>query len=546
MAGWIAARSVLCWASDGWGSPAMQHVLGLDHVVILVRDLAAAEARLERLGFRPTPRGVHSAHMGTANTTAVFADGTYLEALASSARPRTTSPSAPCWRSAGRALWPRLQDRGCRCRGSRVRGSRHRSGHGARVRPPGRSAVRAARPRSVARTDPTHTPGAGCSCASIAPPRRPGGRRYLEQPNGACGVAEVIGLAPDPDDVARAYERIFGARGPRSRRRPDRCRQGGDCLLATRGLRPALCAVRRCDRRCRAPSRRPEPADRTAPKDAGAAQRPGVRHLATAHGTLLVPPDEAARSWSSRHLLDFPGLGYGHGAPLRSMRGGRCGSTTTGSSAAYRVRIALNIKGLTYEQVAVDLRAGAQRAPSSSRSTPGPRAGARGRRRPPHAVAADPELSGGALSGAGAAAEGRVRPGHVARHRRRDRLRDPPAQQPAGAAVPRAIRARRGPASGLVSPLDGGGPWPIEAMLARSAGAFCVAIRQASPTSAWCRRCTTPGATSAISRPTRPSGASTSAAGRSRRSPRPRRSASPTPSPEQHKRKERSRGFNQV
>ena len=33
------------------------------------------------------------------------------------------------------------------------------------------------------------------------------------------------------------------------------------------------------------------------------------------------------------------------------------------SSAAYRVRLALNYKGLSYDQVAIDLRAGAQRAP---------------------------------------------------------------------------------------------------------------------------------------------------------------------------------------
>jgi hypothetical protein len=35
----------------------MQHILGLDHVIILVRDLDDADARMARLGFRPTPRG---------------------------------------------------------------------------------------------------------------------------------------------------------------------------------------------------------------------------------------------------------------------------------------------------------------------------------------------------------------------------------------------------------------------------------------------------------------------------------------------------------
>jgi catechol 2,3-dioxygenase-like lactoylglutathione lyase family enzyme len=59
----------------------MQHVLGLDHVIILVRDLDDADARLTSLGFRPTPRGLHSPHMGTANATVVLENGTYLEVL---------------------------------------------------------------------------------------------------------------------------------------------------------------------------------------------------------------------------------------------------------------------------------------------------------------------------------------------------------------------------------------------------------------------------------------------------------------------------------
>ena len=40
------------------------------------------------------------------------------------------------------------------------------------------------------------------------------------------------------------------------------------------------------------------------------------------------------------------------------------------SSAAYRVRLALNFKGLRYEQVPVDLRRNAQRAPEFLKINP--------------------------------------------------------------------------------------------------------------------------------------------------------------------------------
>jgi 4-hydroxyphenylpyruvate dioxygenase-like putative hemolysin len=53
---------------------------GVDHCIVLVRDLAAAREAWERLGFRSSPRGVHSAHMGTANHTLMLADD-YIELL---------------------------------------------------------------------------------------------------------------------------------------------------------------------------------------------------------------------------------------------------------------------------------------------------------------------------------------------------------------------------------------------------------------------------------------------------------------------------------
>lgn len=55
-------------------------LIGLDHAVIAVRDLDAAAAEWAALGFRLTPRGTHSAHMGSGNYTMMFGED-YLELL---------------------------------------------------------------------------------------------------------------------------------------------------------------------------------------------------------------------------------------------------------------------------------------------------------------------------------------------------------------------------------------------------------------------------------------------------------------------------------
>lgn len=58
----------------------LQHILGVDHAVVAVRDLEAAASAWRALGFTLSPRGRHSANMGTANHTLVFGHD-YLELM---------------------------------------------------------------------------------------------------------------------------------------------------------------------------------------------------------------------------------------------------------------------------------------------------------------------------------------------------------------------------------------------------------------------------------------------------------------------------------
>jgi Glyoxalase-like domain len=191
----------------------MQHVLGLDHVVILARDLAAAEARLARLGFRPTPRGVHSPSMGTANATVIFADGTYFEALGvlQPTELNRAVRTVLAEREGPYGLAFKTEDAGAAAAEFAA------AGIGPAVPIEfARPVELASGPREaafrVARTDPAHTPGAWLFVCQHRTPEVTWRVDHLEQENGACGIAEVIGIADDLRGVADAYGRIFGDR----------------------------------------------------------------------------------------------------------------------------------------------------------------------------------------------------------------------------------------------------------------------------------------------------------------------------------------------
>ena len=59
---------------------ALKNVIGIDHAVVVVRDLDKAAETWRCLGFTVSPRGTHSAKMGSGNTT-IMLDPDYMELL---------------------------------------------------------------------------------------------------------------------------------------------------------------------------------------------------------------------------------------------------------------------------------------------------------------------------------------------------------------------------------------------------------------------------------------------------------------------------------
>jgi hypothetical protein len=59
---------------------ALKNVIGIDHAVVMVKNLDGAAENWKRLGFTVSPRGTHSVHMGTGNYT-IMLDPDYIELL---------------------------------------------------------------------------------------------------------------------------------------------------------------------------------------------------------------------------------------------------------------------------------------------------------------------------------------------------------------------------------------------------------------------------------------------------------------------------------
>ncbi|MGJ5071912.1 VOC family protein [Bradyrhizobium oligotrophicum] len=59
---------------------ALKNVIGIDHAVVVVKDLDTAAETWRRLGFTLSPRGTHSAKMGSGNYT-IMLDPDYIELL---------------------------------------------------------------------------------------------------------------------------------------------------------------------------------------------------------------------------------------------------------------------------------------------------------------------------------------------------------------------------------------------------------------------------------------------------------------------------------
>ena len=189
-----------------------KHILGIDHLVILAGDLDAAAETYRRLGFTISPRGVHSAHMGSANHTIMLRDD-YFELLSVIA----PTDSNEKWRerlAVGEGIWATaLKTDDAAAMGAEM------------------TALGITVGETLDFSRPVDLPGGGTGEAAfkVTPIRAPGSvidglfacqhltretvwlPGLTEHANTAVGLAAVDAEAPDPAAAADALARLFDA-----------------------------------------------------------------------------------------------------------------------------------------------------------------------------------------------------------------------------------------------------------------------------------------------------------------------------------------------
>lgn len=189
---------------------------GLDHAILLVRDLDRGESLAGRLGFQCSPRGIHSPAMGTANTTLMLADGTYLEMM-------TVRQETPLNARLVEQLRHREGLSGLAFKSDDAR--RAAAAFGAAGIADGEAASFSRPveleegPReaafTIAKIHGAATPTAFAFVCQHHTPELVWRDELLQHPNGALGLVEIVGVAGDLEGLAAAWTRALGEAGVR-------------------------------------------------------------------------------------------------------------------------------------------------------------------------------------------------------------------------------------------------------------------------------------------------------------------------------------------
>lgn len=184
--------------------------LGLDHLVVAVRDLDVAQDTYSRLGFTVTPRGRHT-ELKSANHTVMFAGGDYIELLGIEEQRPINAHYAAFLR----------QREGVAAIALKTADARAARAPLAEAGFPAAEALDFGRPVDL----PGGAREARFSITQIDPANTPGGRVFLcqhhtrdvvwrpdclEHANSATGLAAFVIASDDPAATAAVYARLFG------------------------------------------------------------------------------------------------------------------------------------------------------------------------------------------------------------------------------------------------------------------------------------------------------------------------------------------------